>query len=419
MEPGGRSARWRSKLLWTGIGLVLAIVTLAGLAVALRARQVRPGRAPRRLDLLYAAWTEFNAKRYDQASAILDRRAANVSATALDWMLRGRIAESQGLPDEAIGHLKKIADTDALSAQAWLRIGQIEHTRHLARAAEAAYRRAERLDPNQVQPRRELAYLYALQRRQAECDSEFRALSRLIPLDHVLTFAWCQNYCRLWDPNESRKVLKAFLTEDPDDRFSRLALATSFQLTNQLDSAVEVLRAFPNSDPDARALRTQFAIERGEIEAAEILAREGPADHARLNVLRGQLALHAGQTRNAVAFFQAALRKESEDRDALQGLGLAMQTLADPQASKYLDLAARHDVLRRTIRDSVTTFHSDPRLFFKLGELCESLNHLDEARAWYRLAIGRDPLDTQAQQGLTRVNQTVPSENGPIPMPDK
>ena len=79
-------------------------------------------------------------------------------------------------------------------------LGQIEHSRHRARAAEAAYRHAVMLDPNLIQPHRELAYLYALQRRSAECDAEFRALARLMSLDHVLTFAWCQNYCRIWEP---------------------------------------------------------------------------------------------------------------------------------------------------------------------------------------------------------------------------
>ena len=275
MKRGGRSARWKANLRWAAVGLLLTILTIAGVT-AFRTRREGQSRDPRRLDLLYAAWNEFNARRYDQAAAILDRRATQASPTALDWMLRARIAESQGRPDEAIDSLKKIADTDAISAQAWLRIGQIEHSRHRARAAEAAYRHAETLDPNLVQTHRELAYLYALQRRSAECDAEFHTLARLMSLDHVLTFAWCQNYCRIWDPRECRKVLTAFLSEDPDDRASRLALTTSFQLTNQLDDAEEVLRALPDSDPDARALRAQFAIERGEIERPRFLCVTSP-----------------------------------------------------------------------------------------------------------------------------------------------
>src|SRR4051794_2033890 len=190
MKPGRRSARWKGNLRWVAIGLFLTILTCGGVA-ALRARRDGPSRDPRRLDLLYAAWNEYNARRYDRASAILDRRATDASPTALDWMLRARIAESQERPAEAVDYLMKIGDHDAISAQAWLRIGQIEHSRHRARAAEAAYRHAVMLDPNLVQAHRELAYLYALQRRSAECDAEFHSLARLMSLDHVLTFAWC------------------------------------------------------------------------------------------------------------------------------------------------------------------------------------------------------------------------------------
>jgi tetratricopeptide (TPR) repeat protein len=416
MIPGGRPARWKGKLRWAGIGLSLAILACAGVA-AFRTRRDGPTRDPKRLDLLYAAWSEYNARRYDRARAILDRRAKDVSPTALDWMLRARIAESQGQPDEALDHLSKIPDTDAISAQAWLLRGQIVHSRHRARAAEAAYRHAVKLDPNLIQPHRELAYLYALERRSAECDAQFRALARLMPLDYVLAFAWCQNFCRIWDPNEARKVLTAFLIEDPDDRASRLALATSWQLTNQLAEAEAELGPLPETDPDARALRAQFAIERGEPERAEALVREGPADHARLNVLRGQLAMHARQSRQAVSYFQAAMSKEPEDRDAIQGLGLALRRLADPQAQQYLDLAAKHDLLTRTIKESVVTIHSDTRLFFKLGEICESLNHLEEARVWYQLAIGRDPLDTPAQHALTRVEHALLPGDKPTEKP--
>ncbi len=99
---------------------------------------------------------------------------------------------------------------------------------------------------------------------------------------------------------------------------------------------------------------------RGETETAEALVREGPADHPRLNVLRGQLALHAGQSRQAVSYFRAALDKEPEDRDAIQGLGLALRRLADPQAKQYLDIAARRDLLARTIRESVVTIVPTP-----------------------------------------------------------
>ena len=79
-------------------------------------------------------------------------------------------------------------------------------------------------DPGLIQAYRELAYLYALQRRKRERDALYHALARRTNLDYVLVFAWCQNTCQLWDPNGARKVLTGFVAEDPSDRASRLAV---------------------------------------------------------------------------------------------------------------------------------------------------------------------------------------------------
>jgi len=52
--------------------------------------------------------------------------------------------------------------------------------------------------------------------------------------------------------------------------------------------------------------------------------------------------------------FRAALRQEPDDRDAIHGLGVALQSLGDPEAKEFLRLVSRHDELKQTILDSVT-----------------------------------------------------------------
>ncbi|GAC1473712.1 MAG: hypothetical protein NVSMB9_22820 [Isosphaeraceae bacterium] len=401
---------------WT-VAIILVLVVLAGGTSAARWRWRRgSGSDPLRLQLLYQAWAEFDARRYDAAAAKLDQRKAEVAPTPLDWMLRARIAEAQGRSAEALATLKLIPDSDVIGPRARLRRGQIERALGHASAAEEAFRRSVTLDPAMIQPHRELAYLYALQLRYEACDAEFRALARLMSLDHVLAFAWCQNLCRIWDPYEARKALTRLVEGDPNDRWSRMALATSYRLTNQFDAAEKMLLPLPDSDPDALTIRIQLALDRGRIEAAEQLARHGPDSHAGLSSMRGKLALHGDDPARAAAHFRAVLESDRDDRDALQGLGQALRKLADPKASEYLDLAARHDLLKRAILDSVTTIRTNPRLFYQLGVMCESVNWPDPARAWYQLAIGRDALDTQAQQALVRLNQGRPRksvESGP------
>jgi predicted Zn-dependent protease len=405
MVPGGGALRAKHRKRWALALVLLAIVLGAG-ALAIRRESKPPaGRDPMRLELLHAAWNEFNAQNYDAATATLDRRVAEVEPTPLDWMLRARIARAQGRTAEALEHLKHIPDSDPISAKSWLLTGQLELGRNHSKAAEAAYLRSLALDPNQIQPHRELAYLYALQRRKADCDAQFRSLAQLTNLDDILVFAWCQNYCGIWDPKEASKLLRGFLAEDPDDRWSRLALATSCRLTNQHEEVEKVLGTLPDTDGDARAIRIEHAIDQGQIARAQELAREGPIDNSRLSLMRGELALMGNNPRQAAEYFRAVLRAESEDRDATHGLGLALHRMGDPQAGTYREIAARQDELKRTIIASVTTIHTDPKLFFKLGEMCASLNRLEEARTWFQLAIGRDPLDAQAHQALARLNK--------------
>jgi predicted Zn-dependent protease len=406
--PHDRPRRRRSLLR-----LLLPIVIMLLLAGAVAVRSwltAKPGDAAR-LDLLQAALKEFAAQHYAQATELLDRRTREVAPTALDWMLRARIAEAQGRLADAVDYLRRIPDTDPIAPQASLKAGQIEIVRGRARAAETALLQSITLAPDSVQARRELAYLYTIQRRWAECDAQFRALNRIVSMDYVLAFAWCQNDCDLWDPHEARKQLTKFIEVDPTDRFSRLALTVCLHVLSRFSEAETAIAPLPESDPEARALRVQFAIERGDIETAETLANDGPADHAKLNILRGDLARYHGLARKAESYYRAALEKEPDARDAIHGLGLALRQLGDPAWEKYLKAAATRDEMKRSIKASANMIKVDIKLYCKLGELCESIGHLAQARVWYRLAIKVDPLDTTAHQGLARLEKTTSGKN--------
>jgi tetratricopeptide (TPR) repeat protein len=385
--------------------VVLSAAVAAGGAMAWRLRPSGPELDPKRLGLLQAAWQEFDGGRYEQTIAILDRRAAEVSTTALDWMLRARVAEAQGRMVDALEDLKHIPDSDPIAAQAWLKAGQIERARHHARAAEAAFRRALELNPDQVQSRRELVYIYALQRRKADCDAQFRSLSRLMTFDYVLAFLWGQTECDIWDPDEAIRALVPILAADPEDRWSRLALATDYRLARRYDEAEATLRVLPDSDPDARAIRVRAALDRGDFGAAEKLANQGPDDNARLNSLRGRLALQLNDPARAADLFRAVLRAEPHDRDAIGGLGSALQRMRDPRAEEFLRQAHSRDELKRTIVACGNMSQIDPKVFPELARLSEAIGRRDQAVVWYQVAISWDPLNNQAQQGLSRLRR--------------
>src|SRR3954454_2817366 len=108
MERDGSAARSRKR--WTlAILLVLIAFSLGAIAVG-RTWRRDAGQDPQRLGLLYEAWKAFDAKHQAEAIELLDRRAAEVAPTSLDWMLRGRIAEAQGKPKDALGFLDHIPD---------------------------------------------------------------------------------------------------------------------------------------------------------------------------------------------------------------------------------------------------------------------------------------------------------------------
>jgi tetratricopeptide (TPR) repeat protein len=393
----------RSRSAWLLLAMAGAVASVGTTVWFLRS--ALPDRDPMRLVLLRAAMEEYNAGRYQKADALLARRAADGVTTSADWVLRACIAGSQGRFEDALGYLGHVPETDPIAAQAWMQAGRIERVRHRLRAAESAFRHALAIDPAHVQSHSELAYVYVLQRRKDEGNAEFRELARLTALDYRTAFAWSQNDCDIFDPQESLRLLIPVVATDPDDRWSRLALADNYRATHWLDLADATLQPLAESDPDVRAIRAQIALERGEPEVAIRLVQGGPDDHARLNCFRGRLALRDRDLGCAADRFDAAVYREPRDREALHGLVTTLLRLGDPRAEGYLLTLELQDELKRTIIESGAAGKVDVELFIKLAELCEALGRTDQACAWYQVARDRDPLDHQAQQGFARLGR--------------
>ena len=79
--------------------------------------------------------------------------------------MMARLAMATGRTNEALVNLAHVTDDHPAAAQARLWEGQLELRRQRARAAESSLRRAIAIDPGLVAARRELVYLYGMQRR--------------------------------------------------------------------------------------------------------------------------------------------------------------------------------------------------------------------------------------------------------------
>jgi tetratricopeptide (TPR) repeat protein len=374
----------------------LASAAAAGAVVARRAEEP---------DRLYArALAAFEAGRWDRAEAALNRADRSRPPTAADWMLRARIGLARGREEEALDALARVPDDDPRGPGARLRRGQVQLRMGRLRAAEADLLRAAELNPKQAQARRELVYLYGMQMRRDGLDAQFRALATLGPLTYDDALVWGLARGPKWNAEEVVADLRRFVATDPEERWSRLALAETLRQQGRADDAEEALAPLPATDPDARALRGALAVDRGDVPGAESLAAAGPSDHPGLARLRGRLALQGREWAAAARHFRAALATEPGHRDALYGLALALQQMDDPAARPYRDAARARDELNQRLERAARDRGGDnPDALRELAEACEAVGRLPEARAWYELAIARDPLDARAQRALHRL----------------
>ena len=124
-------------------------------------------------------------------------------------------------------------------------------------------------------------------------------------------------------------------------------------------------------------------------------------------MLRGRFALARGDGPEAVRQFRIAHDQAPNLREAVLGLGQALKTTGDlAAAAPLLEEAHKHEKLGSLVQKAaVDKNRADPVLICDLGDACAAVGRFPEARAWYNLAISRDPLDRRAQQGLARLKE--------------
>ncbi len=401
-SPGARN-------VWIGWIGALVLLSLGVTLAFWRVRAADPDREFQRAD------AAFKAGRYAEADAALRRLERLGPPTPLIRMLRAEVDVALDRTAEALAEFAAIPDDHPLAPMARLRTGQIQIRRGLTRPAEAALLAASRLLPRSVQPRKELVYIYNIQHRQAELDAELGALLDLDALDYQYVLHWTKTRNTVWNPSGDLASLERFAAADPEDHWSRLALVDALQRLDRLDDAERALAPLPLSDPRVRTRRVFIAMDRGDFAGAEALLAEGPRDDAQLARLRGQLALRRRDGAAAVEQFRIALAGDPIDRLALSGLGTALGLLGrTAEARPYLDAARRHDDLWKLVARAATAEgEHDPKLPGQLGMGCAAVGRNQEARAWLRLAISRDPLDAESQRALFALEHGAASPPGP------
>jgi tetratricopeptide (TPR) repeat protein len=388
----------------TGRHIAVSLVTLA--AVSAGGAWYLATRADPK-ELVDRAESDLQAGRWDAARAGVTRLEGLRAPTPQDRLLRARIASAVGDESGALRELAEISDDPELGAQALYLTGLIERRRQRVRFAEVAYRKAIERDPSFVKARKELLYILGMQFRRREVDAEFKALGRITPLSVYDLYVWGLTHYVTWGP-DSAKNLQEFIDADPDDRYSRLALATLL-LDQRGESSrfEEVLKPLSQDDPEVIALRVERELVEGRADEASRLISGTRADDSHLARLRGRIALAQGDRAAAVRYYRQALSDEPYDRVSNFDLGNALRLQGDQSAAApYLARASQlnevYNLVTRIRKTDKSDSSADP---IQLGKACESAGLLDEARGWYQIAIGRNPLDPEAQRSLHRLRE--------------
>jgi thioredoxin-like negative regulator of GroEL len=386
--------------------LAVVLIALGGIVCSAIPIGVRVARSRERERLPAEARAAFRAGRFDEVESALARLEIHRPLQPEEALLRAESAHAGGRVDAALALLKGIPDDSPVAAQARLLQGRIELRRKHAKSAERLFRQALAIDPRAVQARRELIYIYAFQSRRAELAAEFLEIQKSVPLTFENVFHWCLTRNTVWEPRELARDLSQWLEAEPDDLATRLALAEALRQSGRRAEAEKTLAPLPLDDPAALAIKIRMALDRGESETAEKLMKSGPVENEELAVLRGRAALARRDSAEAVRQFTLARRFEPDSRDAVTGLAAALAQQGDrARALPLLKAAKAHDLLATLLaRAANPEARDDVGLMRALGEQCEAIGRTPEARAWYGLAIQRDPLDAQAQKALFRLN---------------
>lgn len=383
--------------------IAIAVFALAATAVFLaRGRSADPER------LWETAEKSLREGRFDEAERASERLSRARPPKDVDWMLRAQIAMARDRTDDAIALLARVQPPSPLAAQASLAAGQLELRRSRFRFAENHLRRALEIDPTSARARRELIYILGYQSRRPELSDQFAALAERGALGVEDVLLWCLARGIQWKPEEVAETLQRAIQADPDDRASRLGLAAALVELRRLDDADRQLAPMSADDPEVLSSRGQIAWERGDVDAVRQLVSGSDDDRADLSTLRGRLALRDRDFAAAADHFQTAVRLAPLDQTSLSGLAQALNQLG--RRDEALAVSARLKSLTKLAEllgaMDPAVDGRNPRSLVSLGHACEAIGQPAQARAWFQLAVAIDPLDREAQEGLSRVPRT-------------
>jgi tetratricopeptide (TPR) repeat protein len=358
------------------------------------------------------------------ARAAAERLAGNLdrSGTPRDRLILAGFLEATGDSGKALNRLTEIPDDledSRIAAAARLSEGRIAFYRtRQARRAETALTKATKLDPGSSQTWLPLADLYDIQNRRNERDKCYARLDSASALDRERLVKWTCDRRLDSEAEELAHVLEAFLDADPADIDSGVALAEESIRKGEFQAANKILDRLDNStDPSAAtsiALRKALiAAEQGEFDEAKKMidtvedSKIAPRDDVLRNRLLGRIGIQSRDYRAAESALRKVLATAPHDREAhqlmVQALRFDGRTDEAATVSDRLKSIDKLEDLGQKVRASLR--RDDPKTLREIADTAASLGRFELAKAWLRQLLTKDPLNSELQQEIYRLDQ--------------
>ena len=361
--------------------------------------------------LFRKAREDLAAKRFDRVDSDLIQLSKLRPPTSDDRLLRAELYRLTGRDEQAIGELSEIPDRFVNASAVRFAQGLLELRLDRARLAEVALRKALELDPNKSDARRELVRIATIQDRLDVVSTQFTALSQQkdVSLEFDELYLWTLGRSRTTGPAEYAETLKRWVAADPEDRPSRLGLASAFRKLGKVDEAEAILSTLKREanelSPAERVLAARVAIDQVDLEKAHRLLDSAKPGDAEMNLLHGQLYLVQSRPKEALECLRASLGQRPNDRETLAALSTTLQRLGkQTEARPIISKVSCGNIMVLSIEEA--RIPAQQRSVKRLGSIatdCEEFGQPDLARAWYRLALKEDPTNATLQKALFRL----------------
>ena len=389
-QAWGRCAAVATGLMLVAIALVIVVCSFV--------RDRRP--------TLTDARNAFLRGQFDEAERLASRLAIGGPVPRHEAaLLAADAAERQQRYDSAIEHLERIPDSDRAGEQARLRSGDLcLGVLRQPWKAEAQFRRALRINPDNVDVHGRLSFLLGL------CGSSWEAIPHRIQLlrhdqyDAVQLFLLCVGDTAL----ENADQLPAMQQAAPDDPRVLLGLARAATDRQDYVLARSLLTRAAAIAPNLLEVHVKLGqlhqenASPGEFAEWEARLPTNADEHPGVWAVRGTWSMMHDQPDSAIHYFLECIRRDPNHERSNYQLSQLLLARGDRQRAQPFLVRSRR-LLEYFTAVKIGYTGDDDQAALTAATIAEDLGLSWESGAWYRLLLKKGAFVAESQAGLQRL----------------